>query len=149
VCIFTAGLVPENVAQRAAEARDDFIEVEELSATAQCDWHCRSAISRDALLVRIDDEHERHSAQQILINFRKTIRWPVLGGQNFDSKVRQTLPEPTRVHARNPLPTNDRDVRRPDGVWARRELESLALWKDADLDIPILEQAKAEYAKLR
>jgi eukaryotic-like serine/threonine-protein kinase len=25
----------------------------------------------------------------------------------------------------------------------------LALWKDADSDIPILEQAKAEYAKLR
>jgi hypothetical protein len=25
----------------------------------------------------------------------------------------------------------------------------LALWKDADLDIPILKQAKAEYAKLQ
>jgi len=25
----------------------------------------------------------------------------------------------------------------------------LALWKDADLDIPILQQAKAEYAKLK
>ena len=25
----------------------------------------------------------------------------------------------------------------------------LALWKDADPDIPILQQAKAEYAKLR
>jgi len=27
--------------------------------------------------------------------------------------------------------------------------EFLALWKDADPDIPILKQAKAEYAKLR
>jgi hypothetical protein len=26
---------------------------------------------------------------------------------------------------------------------------SLALWKDVDPDIPILKQAKAEYAKLR
>jgi hypothetical protein len=25
----------------------------------------------------------------------------------------------------------------------------LTLWKDADLDIPILQQAKAEYAKLQ
>jgi eukaryotic-like serine/threonine-protein kinase len=25
----------------------------------------------------------------------------------------------------------------------------LALWKDADTDIPVLKQAKAEYAKLR
>jgi len=27
--------------------------------------------------------------------------------------------------------------------------EFLTLWKDADLDIPILKQAKAEYAKLQ
>jgi len=31
----------------------------------------------------------------------------------------------------------------------RRLLDFLALWKDADPDIPILKQAKAEYAKLK
>jgi hypothetical protein len=33
-----------------------------------------------------------------------------------------------------------------EGVCAS---ELLALWKDADLDIPILKQAKAEYARLQ
>ncbi len=33
---------------------------------------------------------------------------------------------------------------------ARKSYEDfLALWKDADSDIPIYQQAKAEYAKLR
>jgi tetratricopeptide (TPR) repeat protein len=37
-----------------------------------------------------------------------------------------------------------------DASRARTAYESLfALWKDADPDIPILKQAKAEYAKLR
>jgi hypothetical protein len=34
-------------------------------------------------------------------------------------------------------------------VSACRNDELLALWKDADPDIPILQQAKAEYAKLK
>jgi eukaryotic-like serine/threonine-protein kinase len=37
-----------------------------------------------------------------------------------------------------------------DSVKARAEYQGfLGLWKDADLDIPILKQAKAEYAKLQ
>jgi len=37
-----------------------------------------------------------------------------------------------------------------DSVKARASYQDfLALWKDADPDIPILKQAKAEYAKLR
>jgi eukaryotic-like serine/threonine-protein kinase len=36
-----------------------------------------------------------------------------------------------------------------DGKKAKAEYESfLALWKDADSDLPIYKQAKAEYAKL-
>jgi eukaryotic-like serine/threonine-protein kinase len=36
-----------------------------------------------------------------------------------------------------------------DGASARKWYEDfLALWKDADPDIPIYHQAKAEYAKL-
>ena len=31
----------------------------------------------------------------------------------------------------------------------RRPLRTLAVWKDADPDIPILKEAKAEYAKLQ
>jgi hypothetical protein len=41
----------------------------------------------------------------------------------------------------------DADVARTRARVAYREF--LALWKDADLDIPILKQAKAEYAKLQ
>ena len=37
-----------------------------------------------------------------------------------------------------------------DSVKARTAYQDfLALWKDADPDIPILKQAKAEYAKLQ
>ena len=37
-----------------------------------------------------------------------------------------------------------------DAVPARRAYEDLfAAWKGADTDIPILQQARAEYAKLR
>jgi hypothetical protein len=37
-----------------------------------------------------------------------------------------------------------------DKVAARRSYQDfLALWRDADPDIPIYKQAKAEYAKLR
>ncbi len=37
-----------------------------------------------------------------------------------------------------------------DKTGSRREYEEFfALWKDADTDIPILTQAKAEYAKLQ
>ncbi len=37
-----------------------------------------------------------------------------------------------------------------DMAKARREYQNfLALWKDADADIPILKEAKAEYAKLQ
>jgi eukaryotic-like serine/threonine-protein kinase len=37
-----------------------------------------------------------------------------------------------------------------DQAAARKSYEDfLALWKDADYDIPIYQQAKAEYAKLR
>ena len=37
-----------------------------------------------------------------------------------------------------------------DGVKSRKAYQDfLALWKDADADIPILQQAKAEYAKLK
>ncbi len=36
-----------------------------------------------------------------------------------------------------------------DQAGARKKYEDFfALWKDADLDIPILKEAKAEYAKL-
>jgi hypothetical protein len=31
----------------------------------------------------------------------------------------------------------------------RRDVRTLSLWMDADPDIPILKQAKAEYAKLQ
>ena len=34
-------------------------------------------------------------------------------------------------------------------AWACRSDDFFALWKDADLDIPILKEAKAEYAKLQ
>jgi eukaryotic-like serine/threonine-protein kinase len=37
-----------------------------------------------------------------------------------------------------------------DGAKARAAYQDfLALWKDADPDIPILKEAKAEYAKLQ
>jgi hypothetical protein len=37
-----------------------------------------------------------------------------------------------------------------DTVAARKSYQNLlTLWKDADSDIPILNQAKAEYARLR
>jgi eukaryotic-like serine/threonine-protein kinase len=37
-----------------------------------------------------------------------------------------------------------------DEASARKSYEDfLALWKDADPDIPILKEAKAEYAKLK
>ena len=37
-----------------------------------------------------------------------------------------------------------------DAANARRAFQDFfALWKDADPDIPILQQARAEYAKLR
>ena len=41
----------------------------------------------------------------------------------------------------------DADFARTRALSAYKEF--LALWKDADPDIPILKQAKAEYAKLR
>jgi hypothetical protein len=45
----------------------------------------------------------------------------------------------------HPPATDDKD---PDGVY--EDLPSfLALWKDADPDIPILKEAKTEYAKLQ
>ena len=34
-------------------------------------------------------------------------------------------------------------------AWACRSDRFFALWKDADPDIPILKQAKAEYEKLQ
>ena len=34
-------------------------------------------------------------------------------------------------------------------AWAWRSDRFFALWKDADPDIPIFKQAKAEYAKLQ
>jgi hypothetical protein len=34
-------------------------------------------------------------------------------------------------------------------AWAYPSERFFALWKDADPDIPILKQAKAEYAKLQ
>jgi hypothetical protein len=41
-------------------------------------------------------------------------------------------------------------VARGDTVAARKSYQNLlTLWKDADSDIPILNQAKAEYARLR
>ena len=36
-----------------------------------------------------------------------------------------------------------------DTSQARANHDFLTLWKDADADIPILKQAKAEYAKLQ
>ena len=41
----------------------------------------------------------------------------------------------------------DADAARTRALAAYKEF--LALWKDADPDIPILKQAKAEYAKLQ
>jgi hypothetical protein len=41
----------------------------------------------------------------------------------------------------------DADMARTRALAAYKDF--LALWKDADLDIPILKQAKAEYAKLQ
>jgi hypothetical protein len=41
----------------------------------------------------------------------------------------------------------DADLARSRALAAYRDF--LALWKDADPDIPILKQAKAEYAKLQ
>ena len=41
----------------------------------------------------------------------------------------------------------DADLARTRALAAHKEF--LALWKDADPDIPILKQAKAEYAKLQ
>jgi eukaryotic-like serine/threonine-protein kinase len=39
---------------------------------------------------------------------------------------------------------------RGDNVKARAAYQDfLTLWKDADRDVPILEEAKAEYAKLQ
>ena len=43
--------------------------------------------------------------------------------------------------------TNDAAAARTRALAAYRTF--LSLWKDADPDIPILKQAKAEYAKLR
>jgi hypothetical protein len=41
-------------------------------------------------------------------------------------------------------------LRRPEIFWNdRAHQDFLALWKDADPDIPILKEAKAEYAKLQ
>ena len=37
----------------------------------------------------------------------------------------------------------------PQGVPLQQDQDFLTLWKDADPDIPILKQAKAEYAKLQ
>jgi hypothetical protein len=34
-------------------------------------------------------------------------------------------------------------------AWACRSDRFLALWKDADPDVPVLKEAKAEYAKLQ
>jgi ATP/maltotriose-dependent transcriptional regulator MalT len=42
------------------------------------------------------------------------------------------------------------DAMQGDSAKARRAYQDfLALWKDADLDVPILKEAKAEYAKLK
>jgi hypothetical protein len=41
----------------------------------------------------------------------------------------------------------DADAARVRGLAAYKDF--LTLWKDADPDIPILKQAKAEYAKLQ
>jgi hypothetical protein len=41
----------------------------------------------------------------------------------------------------------DADIARIRGLVAYKDF--LTLWKDADPDIPILKQAKAEYAKLQ
>jgi hypothetical protein len=35
------------------------------------------------------------------------------------------------------------------GIGCRRHKDFLTLWKDADPDIPILKEAKAEYARLQ
>jgi len=44
----------------------------------------------------------------------------------------------------------DRLVESGDGAKARAAYQDfLALWKDADPDVPILKEAKAEYAKLQ
>jgi hypothetical protein len=45
------------------------------------------------------------------------------------------------------LPGADADAARARALAAYKD--SLKLWKDADPDIPILKQAKAEYAKLQ
>jgi len=55
------------------------------------------------------------------------------------------------------LPARNKQLEREAGLgreppWLLRLIayqEFLTLWKDADPDIPILKQAKAEYAKLQ
>ena len=51
------------------------------------------------------------------------------------------------AQAKTAQPAADADIARARGLAAYRDF--LTLWKDADADIPVLKQAKAEYAKLQ
>jgi hypothetical protein len=54
------------------------------------------------------------------------------------------------VRSSSEISTEFRFVERRDSAKARVAYKDfLNLWKDADPDIPILKQAKAEYAKLQ
>jgi len=52
-----------------------------------------------------------------------------------------------RLLAPGPHPDNPADVARVRALTAYKDF--LTLWKDADPDIPILKEAKAEYEKLQ
>ena len=60
--------------------------------------------------------------------------------------LRPPGPEPGALHSKTLLGA-DADAARTRALTAYKDF--LALWKDADPEIPILKQAKAEYAKLR
>jgi hypothetical protein len=51
--------------------------------------------------------------------------------------------------SRSGYPPNSRAPTRAPGTTCAAYQDFLTLWKDADPDIPILKQAKAEFAKLK
>ena len=55
-----------------------------------------------------------------------------------------------RIATRRPRKKVETRLPGPEGAIARAAYQDfLALWKDADPDVPILKEAKAEYAKLQ
>ena len=77
-------------------------------------------------------------------------RWATAAGQQRNFRSLLTIVEWWRTFPGAPWPAPAPTTMQGDTTKAKAAYQDfLTLWKDADPDIPILKQAKAEYAKLQ